>query len=282
MRLTLEIVYPQDLGIGRFFGHRKALREGLGRDNRCGSQYKADSTLEPGGCQTLATQPPRRLGSALRLCHRLRGSKHRASIARYAKGGYGFYSDSHKLPELPALRKDDQEICVELSLSDIRKTSDPGARTLVLAVARNITKRKRGEEALKESKECFWITFEQVATRVARVGTHGSWLQVEEKPCDVVGYTPEDLLGLTLQAVTHSDELEVEPEQAPRLLDGELETHLIEERREEYLRLARILPNEHVANISRLLNEVVTQSRESSSRLPGQENCSQVKPAEAR
>ena len=44
---------------------------------------------------------------------------HRAGIARYGETGHGPYIDSHAPLDLPAVRKDGQEIWVELSLSPI-------------------------------------------------------------------------------------------------------------------------------------------------------------------
>src|ERR671912_2883344 len=45
---------------------------------------------------------------------------HRAGIARYAETGRGPYIDSDALLDLPAVRKNDEEIYVEMSLSPAR------------------------------------------------------------------------------------------------------------------------------------------------------------------
>src|ERR671917_2416523 len=44
---------------------------------------------------------------------------HRAGIARYAETGHGPYVDADRPLELPAVKKDDEQISVELSLSPI-------------------------------------------------------------------------------------------------------------------------------------------------------------------
>ena len=61
-------------------------------------------------------------------------------------------------------------------------------------IDRNITQRRRVEEALKESEERFRATFEQAAVGVAHIRPDGRFLLVNRKFCDIVGYTREELL----------------------------------------------------------------------------------------
>jgi PAS domain S-box-containing protein len=77
---------------------------------------------------------------------------HRAGITRYAKTGHGRYIDSDAPLDLPALRKNGQEIRVELSLSPIRPVHDEGdgEAQFVLAIIRDVTERKRAEEAVRQ------------------------------------------------------------------------------------------------------------------------------------
>jgi PAS domain S-box-containing protein len=76
---------------------------------------------------------------------------HRAGITRYAKTGQGRYIDSDAPLDLPAVKKDGKEINVELSLSPIRPVhdADGGEARFVLAIIRDVTKRKEAEEALR-------------------------------------------------------------------------------------------------------------------------------------
>jgi PAS domain S-box-containing protein len=77
---------------------------------------------------------------------------HRAGITRYAKTGHGRYIDSDAPLDLPAVRKNGQEIRVELSLSPIRPVHDEGdgEAQFVLAIIRDVTERKRAEEAVRQ------------------------------------------------------------------------------------------------------------------------------------
>jgi len=77
---------------------------------------------------------------------------HRAGIARYARTGHGQYIDSDAPLDLPAVRKNGEEISVELSLSPIRPVHDAngGEARFVLAIIRDVTKRKGAEEAVRQ------------------------------------------------------------------------------------------------------------------------------------
>src|SRR5918999_3300267 len=93
--------------------------------------------------------------------------------------------------------------------------------------------RTRAERALRESEERFRATFDQAAVGVAHVSPHGSWLRVNQKLCEIVGYTREELLERTFQDITHPDDLEDELERQGRLLSGEIPRYSVEKR---YLR----------------------------------------------
>ena len=77
---------------------------------------------------------------------------HRTGITRYAKTGHGRYIDSDAPLDLPAVRKNGQEIRVEFSLSPIRPVhdTDDGEAQFVLAIIRDVTERKRAEEAVRQ------------------------------------------------------------------------------------------------------------------------------------
>jgi PAS domain S-box-containing protein len=77
---------------------------------------------------------------------------HRTGITRFAKTGHGPYIDSDVPLDLPAVRKDGEEIRVELSLSPISLVHDADGdeAQLVLAIIRDVTERKRAEEEIRQ------------------------------------------------------------------------------------------------------------------------------------
>jgi PAS domain S-box-containing protein len=77
---------------------------------------------------------------------------HRAGITRYARTGHGQYIDSDAPLDLPAVKKNGEKISVELSLSPIRPVHDADGdeARFVLAIIRDVTKRKGAEEAVRQ------------------------------------------------------------------------------------------------------------------------------------
>jgi PAS domain S-box-containing protein len=107
---------------------------------------------------------------------------------------------------------------------------EEGRVRFAVNIFRDITERRRAEEALRQSEERFRATFEQAAVGVAHVSLEGRWLRVNQKLLEIVGYSGEELLRMTFQDITHRDDLETDLEQVRRLLAGEIGTYSLEKR----------------------------------------------------
>ena len=60
----------------------------------------------------------------------------------------------------------------------------------------------------RRGEDSFRAVFEQAAVGVAQVETKtGRFVMVNQRYCDIVGYTAEELTGLTIQAISYPDEL---------------------------------------------------------------------------
>ena len=94
-------------------------------------------------------------------------------------------------------------------------------------VARDLTERKRSEEALKASEERLRATFEQAAVGIAHVAPDERWLRVNQKFCDIVGYPREELLKMSWKDIAHPDDVETDLEQVRRLVAGEIGAYSI-------------------------------------------------------
>ncbi len=93
----------------------------------------------------------------------------------------------------------------------------------------DITERKQAEEALRESTERFRGAFDYAAIGMALVGLDGRWLQVNHSLCEIVGYSEQELLGMTLQSIAHPDDL-TDLDQLRQALAGEVRFHQEEKR----------------------------------------------------
>ena len=86
---------------------------------------------------------------------------------------------------------------------------------------------------ISESETRFRHAMEYSAIGMALVSTSGQWLQVNKSLSKLLGYTPQELLTLTFQQLTHHEDLEVTVALLQSLLAGECENYSIEKR---YLR----------------------------------------------
>src|SRR4029434_4735082 len=99
-----------------------------------------------------------------------------------------------------------------------------------LLYCRFIDAPRPGKSILGESEKRFRATFEQAAVGVAHSSLEGRLLLMNQKLCDILGYTPEEIVTKTYQEVTHPEDLEAELEYARRLLTGEIESCSYEKR----------------------------------------------------
>jgi PAS domain S-box-containing protein len=76
-------------------------------------------------------------------------------------------------------------------------------------------------------------TFDQAPVGIAHVGVEGAWLRVNARLCELLGYSAAELAELTVQELTHPDDLDGDLAQAALLADGEIDSYRLEKR---YLR----------------------------------------------
>ncbi|HSU87872.1 MAG TPA: PAS domain S-box protein, partial [Terriglobia bacterium] len=88
-------------------------------------------------------------------------------------------------------------------------------------------------EELAHAKELFRNVFDQAAVGIARLDATGRCLMVNPRLCEMLGYTPEELLAVRLPQLTHPDDVAADSEMMPRLLSGEARVYHREKR---YLR----------------------------------------------
>ncbi|MGQ4645870.1 PAS domain S-box protein [Lyngbya aestuarii] len=126
------------------------------------------------------------------------------------------------------VRKEAQLQWVNVSVSLVRDSS--GTPQYFIAVVEDIQERKQAEAALRESEERLRVIFEQAAVGIARVAPSGRFLQVNQRYCDLAGYTKSEMLERTFQDITYPDDLESDLEQMHQLCAGEISTFSMEKR----------------------------------------------------
>src|SRR3954449_7554465 len=94
----------------------------------------------------------------------------------------------------------------------------------------DITDLRKIEEALRASEERFRGTFENAVVGIAHRDATGRFLRVNEKFCDILGYTREEMLQKTMRDITHPDDLSASIDALAALWQGESPTLRLEKR----------------------------------------------------
>lgn len=82
----------------------------------------------------------------------------------------------------------------------------------------------------KELRRRFRATFEQAAVGLAHVDLDGRWLRVNQKLCDIIGYTSEEFVQLTFQEITYADDLAADLDHVQKLLAGDISAYSLKKR----------------------------------------------------
>lgn len=96
-----------------------------------------------------------------------------------------------------------------LAQVDISAIPNPeGQPIYLISQVQDITVRRTMEEALRTGQESLRSAFEHASIGMALVSTHGEYLKVNPKLCQIVGYTEEELVGLSIAEITHPDDID--------------------------------------------------------------------------
>ena len=137
--------------------------------------------------------------------------------------------ETGKNEEYTLRRKDTGEMWVaSYSFAPIRDES--GAIVGAVCSGRDITDRKEELAVLEDTAAQFRGMFKQAAVGMAQVGLDGRWRLVNQRICDIVGYSREELSQKTFQEITHPDDRESGAGYMHGLLTGEIQSCSLEKR----------------------------------------------------
>ena len=107
---------------------------------------------------------------------------------------------------------------------------DNGQVVSVTGYICDITEGKQIEEALRASEEQMRLFFDRQLVGMAITSPQKGWLKVNDRLCQILGYSREDLGRLTWAEVTHPDDLSADQVQFERLLVGDIDSYFLEKR----------------------------------------------------
>src|SRR5262249_31335738 len=132
--------------------------------------------------------------------------------------------------DLHGRHRDGSEFPVEIGLTPIQTLEG----LLILSTIVDITKRKHAEEALRASEERLRSFYNLIAVGLGQCGTQtGRFLRVNDKLCQITGYTAADLASMHYNQLTHPDEREADLAEFMKVVRGEKPVYFREKR---YLR----------------------------------------------
>lgn len=99
-----------------------------------------------------------------------------------------------------------------------------------IATSIEVTDQVMARKKIEENEEKFRSTFNNAAVGIAHVGLDGNWLLVNDRICEIVGYSPSELLTKTFQHITHPDDLDADLDLVHKILRGKIDTYSMEKR----------------------------------------------------
>ena len=105
-----------------------------------------------------------------------------------------------------------------------------GSVARLVVYATDITQRRRSEEALRESEERMRNFFDLGLIGMALSSIEKGWLLVNNRLCEILGYSREALLHKTWAELTYPDDLHLDVDQFNKVLRGEMDAYSMEKR----------------------------------------------------
>ncbi|MBB3208126.1 two-component system CheB/CheR fusion protein [Rhodopirellula rubra] len=132
----------------------------------------------------------------------------RVTILNYRRDGKPFYNDLIVTP-----------------------VSGPdGDVTHFVGIQSDVTEVVEANLSLRNSEIEYRTTFENAAIGIAHVGLDGEWLHANEKLCQILGYSLDELTSMTFQDITHPDDLDKDLLLFAQMKRGEIEGYTLEKR----------------------------------------------------
>jgi PAS domain S-box-containing protein len=104
---------------------------------------------------------------------------------------------------MPEIRKDGTRILAEDSVFPLR--NEKGEVIGFRGISRNVTERKKAEEALRQSEQRYRAILEEMADSYSEVDLSGNITFVNSVTCRHLGYSREELIGMSYKSFTAED-----------------------------------------------------------------------------
>jgi PAS domain S-box-containing protein len=100
----------------------------------------------------------------------------------------------------------------------------------IAIIFNDITAKRLQEEALRESEQRYRNTFINMAVGIAHVDIDGRWISMNDRLCEIVGYSREEMVHKTFQEITFAEDLEKDLSLVEEVLANKREFYTLEKR----------------------------------------------------
>jgi PAS domain S-box-containing protein len=149
---------------------------------------------------------------------------HEETERAFRKTVQGEFSDI----ELTFMRKNGERFPVIVSPSWVKDKQ--GNVISYFATIKDITERKRAEEALIKSELRFRNCFDLPLIGFAITSPEKGWIEVNDRICSILGYSRDEIVRKSWPELTHPDDLAADIEQFNLVLSGQIEKYSMDKR----------------------------------------------------
>lgn len=137
-------------------------------------------------------------------------------------------STGHIRYEKEYYHKDGSRIPVELNTHTLFSKS--GSPLYYYTFFNDLTERKMQEELTRNNEDTLRAIFENAGVGIVLCNIDGHFTRVNNKFCEITGYTPAELIKLNVLDITHHEDLSKESGLIDDVISGTLSTYTIEKR----------------------------------------------------
>jgi diguanylate cyclase (GGDEF)-like protein/PAS domain S-box-containing protein len=105
-----------------------------------------------------------------------------------------------------------------------------GNEVHVLSIVRDITEHTQAVQALRESREDFQRYFNMGTVGMCVTSPEKGWIEVNDRLCQMLGYSKDELAALSWGDLTHPDDLDADLALFNQVLAGERDSYQLEKR----------------------------------------------------
>ena len=100
----------------------------------------------------------------------------------------------------------------------------------VIATGIDITKENALKSRLQEEEQRYSLMFNNANIGIKLIDLDGKWLDANQRACEIIGYTKEELLTMRFQDVTHKEDINTELDYVKQLLQNKISFYEMQKR----------------------------------------------------